>query len=128
MLIFALGQLCQSRPLSHLYPLQVGYVDGVLEVLESAANVEAYIASIWTHLQTNYCHSTLGSKVLVERLAGIKHYSGVTLIGDGASLEKMFDDTEKDLGSADLMLYFGFDGLGYTQGQDDDTVVEFQNV
>ena len=60
-------------------------------MLESAENVEAYIASIWTHLQTNYCHSTLGSKVLVERLAGIKHYSGVTLIGDGASLEKMFE-------------------------------------
>merc|ERR1719189_3298250 len=81
-----------------------------------AADVDAYIASVWTHLQANYCHDTLGSKVLVEKMAGNKHYSGIDLDGTGASLEKMFDHTEADLDGADLMLYFGHIGSGYSSG------------
>ena len=81
-----------------------------------ASDVDAYIDSIWTHLQANYCHDTLGSKVLVEKLAGNKHYSGISLAGDGASLQTMFPHTVADLGTADLMLYFGHIGSGYASG------------
>ena len=88
--------------------------------LGGASETEAYIASIWSHLQVNYCHSTLGSKVLVERLPGIKHYAGMTLKGDKpngvASLKSMYTNTENDLNGADLMLYMGFIGAGFTQG------------
>lgn len=63
----------------------------------------------------------MGSKVLIERLSGIKHYAGITLKGDMESVEKMFSHTAEDLGSADLMLYMGFNkpyvksggGIGY---------------
>ena len=50
----------------------------------------------------------MGSKVLIERLPGIKHYAGITLKADIESVEKMFSHTTEDLGSADLMLYMGF--------------------
>ena len=83
---------------------------------QTASSVDAYINSIWAHLQTNYCHITLGSKVLVEKLAGNKHYAGISLAGDGESLQKMFDHTKNDLGSADLMLYFGHIGSGFSSG------------
>ena len=61
----------------------------------------------------SYCHSSLGSKVLVERLPGIKHYAGKTLVASGAKLSEMFDLTVSDIGSADLMLYMGYDTAYY---------------
>ena len=103
-----------------MYFQQVGYDDGILNQLGGASQTEAYIASIWPHLQVNFCHSSLGSKVLVERLPGIKHYAGMTLKGDKpngvASLKSMYTNTENDLNGADLMLYMGFIGAGFTQG------------
>ena len=99
-----------------MYFQQVGYDDGIMNQLGGVSQTEAYIASIWTHLQVNYCHSTLGSKVLVERLPGIKHYAGMNLKGDDASLQSMFTNTENDINGADLMLYMGFIGAGYSSG------------
>ena len=84
--------------------------------LGGASQTEAYIASIWTHLQANYCHSSLGSKVLVERLPGIKHYAGMNLKPDAASLQSMFTNTENDLNGADLMVYIGFNLAGRIHG------------
>ena len=55
----------------------------------------------------------MGSKVLVERLPGIKHYAGKTLVASGAKLEEMFALTASDIGSADLMLYMGYDTAYY---------------
>jgi len=106
-----------SLPATQHIQLRVGYDDGMWNQFDQDASlIDAYITSIWAHLQTNYCHSTLGSKVLVEKLAGNKHYAGISLAGDGASLAKMFDHTVNDLGSADLMLYFGHIGEGYASG------------
>ena len=73
-----------------------------------ASQAEAYIAATWPHIQVSYCHSSLGSKVLVEKLAGIKHYAGKDLEASSAKLQEMFTDTANDLGSADLMLYMAF--------------------
>jgi len=106
-----------SLPATQHIQLRVGYDDGMWNQFDqTASSVDAYINSIWAHLQTNYCHSTLGSKVLVEKLAGNKHYAGISLAGDGESLQKMFDHTKNDLGSADLMLYFGHIGSGFSSG------------
>ena len=78
-----------------------------------ASKAEAYIAATWPHIQVSYCHSSLGSKVLVEKLAGIKHYAGKDLVASGAKLQEMFTDTVNDLGSADLMLYMAYDTAYY---------------
>ena len=102
-----------------MYFQQVGYGDGIKNHLGGASQTEAYIASIWTHLQVNFCHSSLGSKVLVERLPGIKHYAGMNLKGNvkgDASHKAMYTNTENDLNGADLMLYMGFKGTGFSQG------------
>ena len=95
---------------------QVGYGDNIMNHLGGSSQTEAYIDSIWPHLQMNYCHSSLGSKVLVERLPGIKHYSGMNLKPNGASLVSMFTNTVNDLNGADLMLYMGFNGAGFSSG------------
>ena len=73
------------------------------------SQAEAYIAACWPHIQVSYCHASLGSKVLVEMVPGIKHYAGKNLVASGASLNEMFTDTANDLGSADLMLYMAAD-------------------
>merc|ERR1712223_1015832 len=109
------GSKCNLPETQHLQ-IRVGYDDGVKNELGGKSKVEAYIAAIWTHMQVNYCHKSLGSKVLVERLPGIKHYKGMKLKGDGNSLRKMQSHTVSDLGSADLMLYIGYNGPNYLQG------------
>ena len=76
---------------------------------------EEYIDGVWTHLQTNYCHVTLTSSVLIERLDGINLYD-VDLETDSASLQSMYDTTAADIGDADLMLYFAYVGDGYASG------------
>ena len=50
---------------------------------------------------------------MVERLPGIKHYAGKTLVASGDKLREMFDLTVSDIGSADLMLYMGYDTAYY---------------
>ena len=75
---------------------------------------EAYIASCLTHLQVNYCHSTLGSKVSVEAV-GIKHYAGLVLDGN-KDLQRLQEHTLNDLGDADLMTYFGFRSANFPNG------------
>ena len=83
-----------------------------------ADKVEEYIAAIWPHMQVNFCHNSLGSKILVERLPGIKHYAGITLEHfdpppEGPTdLAKMWPHTLTDRGSADLMMYFGLQEEG----------------
>ena len=76
---------------------------------------EEYIDGVWTHLQANYCHVTLTSSVLIERLDGINLYD-VDLETDSASLQSMYDTTAADIGDADLMLYFAYVGDGYASG------------
>merc|ERR1712086_1089885 len=102
------GGVC-TLPATQLLQIRVGYDDGFKNKVGGTAQAEAYIASTWPHIQVSYCHSSLGSKVLVERLSGIKHYSGKSLQASGAKLQEMFTDTKNDIGSADLMLYMGYD-------------------
>jgi len=99
------GDICTLPPTQHLQ-IRIGYGDGIKNYLNGTALTEAYIASCLTHLQVNYCHSTLGSKVAVE-VVGIKHYAGLVLKGKG-DLKKLQEHTLNDLGFADLMTYFGF--------------------
>ena len=96
-----------------LWTPQVGYDDGFRTKVGGTSQAEVYIANTWPHIQASFCHSSLGSKVLVERLPGIKHYAGKTLVASGAKLQEMFALTVSDIGSADLMLYMGYDTAYY---------------
>ena len=77
--------------------------------LGSASAVEAYWNAAAPHLQARYCHSSLGTKIRVERIGNFKHYAGKTITASGASLQAMFDDTVADLGDADLIAYMCHD-------------------
>ena len=81
----------------------------MLAKLGSAAAVEAYWNAAAPHLQARYCHSTLGTKIKVERIGNFKYYSGKTLTASSTSLQEMFDSTVADIGSADLMTYICHD-------------------
>ena len=77
--------------------------------LGSASAVEAYWNSAAPHLQARYCHNSLGTKIKVERIGNIKHYAGKTITASSESLWAMCDDTEADIGSADLIVYMCYD-------------------
>jgi len=106
------GGVCTLPATQHLQ-VRVGYDDGFKTKVGGTSQAEEYIADTWPHIQVSYCHSSLGSKVLVERLPGIKHYAGKTLVASGDKLNEMFDLTASDIGSADLMLYMGYDTSYY---------------
>ena len=75
----------------------------------TAAAAEAYIKSTMPHVQVSYCHSSLGTKILIQRIGDIKHYSGRNLQATGAKLQEMWETTKSDLGTADLMMYMGYE-------------------
>ena len=89
---------------------QAGYDDGFLaKVGGTAAAAESYIKSALPHVQASYCHKSLGTKISIQRIGDIKHYSGRSLQATGAKLREMWDTTLSDLGTADLMMYMGYD-------------------
>ena len=77
--------------------------------LGSAAAVEAYWNAAAPHLQARYCHSSLGTKIRIQRIGKFKHYAGKTITASSTGLYTMFDDTVADLGSADLIAYMCHD-------------------
>jgi len=111
----AIEELCTgsswaSIPATNLLQIRAGYDDGFLaKVGGSAAQAEAYIKSALTHAQVSYCHASLGTKIHIQRIGNIKHYSGRSLQATGAKLEEMKSTTEADLGTADLMMYMGYE-------------------
>merc|ERR1739844_415242 len=104
-----------TLPSTQHMQIQVGYDTLFLAQFDDEDAAEEYIDGVWTHLQTNYCHVTLTSSVLIERLDGINLYN-VDLETDSASLQSMYDTTAADIGDADLMLYFAYVGDGYASG------------
>ena len=89
---------------------QAGYDDGFLnKVGGSAAQAESYIKSALPHVQAAYCHESLGTKISIQRIGDIKHYSGRSLQATTDKLKEMWDPTLEDLGTADLIMYMGYD-------------------
>ena len=104
------GGACESVPSSNELTIRVGYGEGFLSKTGSHDNAKAYIQASMPHIQALYCHSTsLGTKIKVKIDGPIKFYSGKNLQASGPKLQEMWDTTKNDLGSADLMMYMGYD-------------------
>ena len=59
----AAGQ-CTALPETNLMTVKVGYDDTFNA--EQGSNAAAYLDSMFTHVQTFFCHSTLGSKIQLQ--------------------------------------------------------------
>ena len=68
----AAGQ-CTALPETNLMTVKVGYDDTFNADLGSASAAAAYLDSMFTHVQTFFCHSTLGSKIKIEVTIRIKN-------------------------------------------------------
>merc|ERR1711971_926113 len=101
----------RNLPKTQRLKIRVGYDDNFKSKLKSKTKVNKYINAIWTHLQANFCHNSLGSKILVQRYSTIKHYVGKNIrkVSGPRGLEGMETTTARNLGKADLMLYLGVD-------------------
>ena len=61
----AAGQ-CTALPTTNLMNIKVGYDDTFNGELGSGEAAAAYLDSMFTHVQTFFCHSTLGSKIQLQ--------------------------------------------------------------
>merc|ERR1719228_570386 len=111
-----------ALPATQHLQIRTGYGDGFRAKAGGDAQAQNHIKASWTHVQTYFCHTSMPSRILVERMPGIKYYQGKTIEPTSTGQAGMRSDTQNDLNGADLMAYFGSsntgvvgraDGLGY---------------
>ena len=80
-------------------------------------NIEKYINALWTHLQANYCHYSLTSKVKVEKVGKAVHVNKDMKDTEGSTLDN-FKKANKDYltGGAHLVAYLGYQSKGGFSG------------
>ena len=66
----------------------------------SVSNKEKYVNALWTHIQANYCHYTLTSKVKVVRMGGLIHVNKDMTDTSIATLADFAKNTGKSLSEA----------------------------
>ena len=72
-------------------------------------NIEKYINALWTHLQANYCHYTLTSKVKVEKFGSPIHVNKDMTNTAGSTLNNFATGTDKEISNgAHLVAYLGY--------------------
>ena len=78
-------------------------------------NIEKYINALWTHLQANYCHYTLTSKVKVEKFGSPSHVNKNMLDTTSSTLYNFATGTETEVSKgADLVVYLGLTKAGFS--------------
>lgn len=106
----AVERLCRgcSQPETALLQLRAGYDLGFRNKVGGDAQARNYIDSLLPHVQVSYCHASLGTKIVIQRIGSIKLYNRY-LQATEAALEDMGQTTANDLQGADLMMYMGYD-------------------
>ena len=85
----------------------------------SVSNKEKYVNALWTHIQANYCHHTLTSKVKVVRMGELIHINKDMTDTSIPTLQDFAKNTETILNGAHLVVYlgvkstWGYSGLAY---------------
>ena len=106
------GSTC-GAPATGLLQIRAGYDDGFRTKVGGDAQAKAYIEASLPHVQASYCHASLGSKLVIQRIGDIKYYQGRSLQATGAKLQEMWDTTAAELQGADLMMYMGYEESYY---------------
>ena len=101
----AAGQ-CTALPETNLLRIKVGYDDTFNADLGSASAAATYLDSVFTHVQTFYCHASLGSKIQIEKDGDYTHHSGQTWTATGDNLDgPIMDITFASSSNAHLFVY-----------------------
>ena len=78
---------------------------------------EKYINALWTHLQANYCHYTLTSKVKVETFGGLLHVNKDMTDTTLSTLSDFAKGTDTEISNgAHLVAYLGYQSIGGFSG------------
>ena len=102
------GSTC-AAPATGLLQIRAGYDDGFKTKVGGDDQAKAYIEASLPHVQASFCHASLGSKLVIQRIGDIKYYQGKSLQATGAKLQEMWDTTVAELQGADLMMYMGWE-------------------
>jgi len=109
-------QDCENLPATQLLKLQVLYNKGLAERLGSKSKAKKKIRSAMTHVQTYYCHESLGTKVKIQLVGGMKYYDEDNWTANGqATLDrfKTIIDADFKKSKADLFVGMGSDVSPY---------------
>jgi len=97
---------CEELPATQLLKIKVVY-DNTFK--SGVKNIEKYINALWTHLQANYCHYSLTSKVKVEKVGSSVHVNKNMKDTDNPTLKNFAKDNKDYLSSgAHLVAYLGY--------------------
>ena len=88
--------------------LQAGYDKDFRDKTGGKSGAEKYIKDMLVHVQATYCHASLGTRIKIT-LLDCPYYPNAKILGNEASRDSMESATKSDLGSADLMVYIGYD-------------------
>ena len=69
------------------------------------AGAQDYIRSLLPHVQADYCHPSLGSKVKIQVEGNPRYFGDLVLRPSTEDIYSMRETTRLNLGSADLMVY-----------------------
>jgi len=96
---------CEDLPATQLLKVKVVY-DNTFK--SGVKNIEKYIKALWTHLQAHYCHSSLTSKVKVEKFGSSGYVKKNMEDTESPTLEDFAKGNKDYLSGADLVAYLGY--------------------
>merc|ERR1719242_337872 len=108
---------CDEPPATNKLQLKVAYDKTFLGKFSgSHDNAKSKIEAAFVHVQTYYCHSSLGAKLKLDRIGDIMHIDD-TINTEHLYSSKVLGITKKNIGTADLMVHMsGLSNSGCTNG------------
>jgi len=109
-------QDCENLPATQLLKLQILYNKDLADRIGGQSAAEKKFRSMMTHVQTYYCHESLGTKVKIQLVGGMKYYAESNWNANGgATLERFKTIVGNDFknSEADLFVGLGSDSSPY---------------
>ena len=109
-------QSCDELPATQLLKVQILYNYDLANRLGGKSNAKKKIRSAMTHVQTYYCHASLGTKVKIQQAENMAYYHESSWTADGdATLNRFKTIVTNDFknSEADLFVGMGSDSSPY---------------
>lgn len=92
-----------SLPPTMKLRIKVGYDDSFRR---QVGNVNSWVNSVFTHVQTHYCHPSLGTKIQIQRVASPKYFKGSWKADSAKEGLDIVKNIAKGDSSTDLWVFF----------------------